>query len=201
MGLKNTRSYKTFASIISDGSIRVKTDESNPLAVKRDWELADGTKGTKYELVYTELSGVIQDIEFRDGDYGTSLNIAFQDNEGEPIILTMNIESTYAEDLMKKLPAIDYLREVTVKPYSFEDDNKRLKRGISVSQGEIKVKNFFYDADKKTNLHDYPAIPKDHGWDKNDWKIYFLTTRKFLKKFTEEVVIPAIPKLSTEELF
>ena len=176
MGLK-TYEPKLYANIISDGTIRVKTVETNPLAVRRDYELKDGTKGTKFELVYNELSGVINDVSFYDGDFGKILHLTFFDDM--PIILSMNVSSNYAEDIMKKLPNIDLSKIVIFRPYSFEDDNKKLRKGITILQNNIKIKSFFHN-EKNQPINGYPVLTKDiKEYDSDDWKIYFMQTRKF----------------------
>jgi hypothetical protein len=185
MGL-TAREPKTYATIISDGTIRVKTSESDPKAVKRHFKLSDGTEGDKWEQVYHELSGKIAGILFVGGNYGKTLNITV--NDGEDIILQMSMQSNYAEDVMKKLPSLDLTQPVTFKPYSFEDSKKKLRRGISVIQGEVKIKSFFHD-EKNNPINDFPAFTGDPK-DKEDWKIYFLTTRKFLQKFIEDNIQP-----------
>ena len=108
-----------------------------------------------------------------------------------PIILSMNMSSNYAEDLLKKIPNIDLTKQVSLKPYSFEDDKKKIRKGISVVQGEVKIKSFFQDPVTKKNLHDYPELTKPiKDYDKDDWKIYFMTTRKFLEKFITDNISP-----------
>lgn len=196
MGLK-AREAKIYANIISDGTIRVKTSESDPEAVRRDYELKDGTKGTKFERVYNELSGLITGVSFYDGDFGKTLHVTVTDDE-MPVILSMNLSSNYAEDLLKKIPNIKLDKPVTLKPYSFEDDKKKLRKGISVVQEEKKITNFFYDAEKKVFLHDFPAINSEKKHDKDDWKIYFMTTRKFLEKFITDNICPMFLGLTPE---
>lgn len=190
MGLKQ-REQKTFANIISDGTIRVRTEETNPKAVRRDYELKNGIKGTKYELVYNELSGIITGVEFYDGEYGKSLNISVRDGEAK-ILLSVGMQSNYAEDIMKKMPALDLDKETIFKPYNFKDKKTgKLKRGVSINQGENKIMNFFSDADKNM-LHNFPEFEKDKKYDTEDWKIYFIKTRKFLQKYIEDNIIPKI---------
>jgi len=184
---------------VSDGTIRVKTTESNPDAVRRDYELRDGTKGTKFELVYNDLSGLITGISFYEGDFGKTLHITISDGE-EKTILSLGIDSNYAEDLMKKIPNIKLDETVTLSPYSFEDDKKKLRKGISVVQNEIKIKSFFYDTDKKETLHGFPKVDKDKTYDKDEWKIYFMTTRKFLEKFITENICQMFLGLSPEQV-
>ena len=196
MGLK-AREEKIYANIISDGSIRVRSSESDPEAVRRDYELKDGTKGTKFERVYNELSGLITGISFYDGDFGKTLHVTVTDDE-MPVILSMSMSSNYAEDLLKKIPNLDLLKPVVLKPYSFEDDKKKLRKGISLVQDEKKIQNFFYDAEKKTVLHGFPEIDPKKKYDKDDWKIYFMTTRKFLEKFITDNICPMFLGLTPE---
>jgi hypothetical protein len=165
-------------------------------AVRRDYELSNGDKGTKFERVYDELSGVITGVAFFDGEFGKTLHVSVTDVEGT-IVLSMNTATNYAEDMMKKLPALDLTKKVVLKPYSFEDKNKKLRRGISVvqegypSEGN-KVKNFFADAENKP-LYGFPGLTKDvKEYDKEDWKIYFLTTRKFLQGYIAEHICPKL---------
>jgi len=108
MGLEKREDFKTFASIIADGSIRVKTGEGNPNAVKREFKTGDGTEGVKFELVYNNLRGLIKGIEFEDGKYGQQMFVTIDD-----ITLAVNTDSAWGRDIMQKLPAIDLTKEVT----------------------------------------------------------------------------------------
>ena len=190
MGLQK-RDSRTYASIISDGSIRVKTQETNPQAEKREYTLKDGTTGTKYELVFDSLSGIITGIQFFEGQFGKQLNVSFKDGDDE-ITLSMNLASNFAEDFLKKLPNIRLDEQVTVAPYSFEDDKKKLRKGVTVYQGGDKLGNYFNDPKTKENTHGFPNPEKDYKeMDSDDWKAYFIKTRKFLQAFTEENILPA----------
>ncbi len=72
MALKNNQREGKFVSILADGKMHMTVPEGTEGAVKRDYETSDGKKGTKHELVYTELSGMIEKIEFYEGDFGKS---------------------------------------------------------------------------------------------------------------------------------
>lgn len=193
MGLEKRENNTTWASIISDGSIRVRSAEINPKAVKREYELKDGTKGVKWELVYDNLRGHINDISFRDGDYGTQLMILIDD-----ITLAVSMNSKYADDILKKLPNVDFSKDVNFVPYSFVDDKNKEKKGVSIYQdlGDIKpskLNNFFYDTETKGSKNGYPDFPENHKkMKKDDWKIYFITVRKFLQEYTETNVKPLV---------
>lgn len=191
MALKE-REQKTYAIIIADGSIRLKADDNDPKAVTRTIELKDGTTMTKRERVYHELSGFIRSVEFKDGDYGKSVNVGVEDG-GEIITLSLGLGSNFGEDFLKKLPNVKFSEEVIMRPYSFEDDKKKLRKGITIIQGLDKLTNFFGDPETKTNLHGYPEVPKPYNeMDSDDWKIYFMQARKFLQAFTEANIIPTL---------
>jgi len=198
MGLVK-REPRTYANVISDGTIRVKSTESDPQAVRRDYELSDGTKGTKFEQVYHELTGVITAIAFYDGEYGKTMHVTVSDN-GDNIILSLSAASNYATDLMKKIPALDLSKPVTLKPYSFEDDKKKLRRGISVNQGDKKITSYFH-GEKGVVLHEgYPVPDGDKKkMDTDDWKVFFINERKFLQEYIQNniVIDPTLAALAS----
>ncbi len=186
--LKNTRSNDTFVSILSDGLLHLAATESTPGAVKREYETSDGKKGSKWELVYTELTGMITKIAFRDGDFGKSLQLSVTDEEDSTIVLSVNTQSNFAEDLMKKLPAIDLKKSVKIAPYSFEDEKGKKKRGVTIYQEEEKIQNYFYSVKSKKNIHGYPdpKVKKGKPFSKEQWKMYFMEARLFLIEFITE---------------
>jgi len=194
MGLKNTKFDGTYASIGADGSIRIPAQANEPGAVLREYELSDGTTGSKWEKIYTEISGKITGINFYDGDYGKVLNVILEDNDGK-YSLSVSTQSNFAEDLMKKLPNIDLSSEVVIKPYSFDDKKTgKNRKGCSVIQGENKITNFFIkdlEDGKYEVANGYPPVP-NQTMDKEDWKIYFLHARKFLVSFIEQQIIPMV---------
>lgn len=192
MALENTRTDATYVSVLSDGSMRVSVPEGTDGAVRRDYETSDGKKGTKYELVYTQLTGIITGIQFRDGDFGKQLQVTVTDGDETPIVLSLNTSSNFAEDLLKKIPAIDMTKPVKLAPFSFEDDNGKLRKGMTVVQDEKKVQNFFYDFHEKKNLHGYPdpvfkktKTGEVKPFSKEEWKIYFAQCRVFLIEYIE----------------
>src|SRR5450432_3893905 len=97
---------------IVGGSFRVQVSEDHPEAVRRDWTSADGSKsGTKYERIIKSLIGFIEDIQFRDSEYGLQMYIMLDENqEGWKPVIALSTASREAEDLMKKLPSINFLQ-------------------------------------------------------------------------------------------
>jgi len=181
MGL-NKNERKTFANIIGDGSIRVQTNENNPDAQKRVYKTSGGDEGVKFELVYDNLSGNIENIEIIETQYGDNLHITI-----DGITLSAGLSTNFATDMMQKLPNIDLSKSAKFTPYSFTDDKKKLRKGVSIEQNEMKIKNFFYDEKTKKNINGFPDFPKDYKkFTKNQWKAHFGGIEDFLKKYTIE---------------
>lgn len=181
---------------IIDGSFRVQVDQNDPEAVQRDWESADGkSSGTKYERIVNSVIGYIESIQFYEGEYGTEINVGFDmTDDGYRPIVALKLSSREGEDFLKKLPNIDLLREVRLRPFNFNGDEGDEVRGMDVRQedehGEFKkkIKSYFQTDDRKS-INGYPVPEGDPGdFSKDDWKIYFLQTRKFLKTYTLDVM-------------
>lgn len=178
--LKNTQNTDKFLSILSDGTMRLSVPEGTEGAVKREYETSDGKTGTKYELVYTELSGTITKIAFWDGDFGKLLQLTVTDGEEDPIVLSIGTASSFGEDIMKKLPAIDLLQPVVIAPYAFEDDKGKKRKGVTLKQSDKKIESFYYDKETKKNINGLPDVVLKKKMTSDDWKMYFLSVRLFL---------------------
>lgn len=179
----------------SDGTIRLVVPEGTEGAKYREYETSDGKKGSKWELIYKSLSGKISNLQWYEGDYGTNLmvTLAYDDGEGNTVedTLSLGTSTPFGEDFMKKLPNINLDEVVVLSPFSFVDEGGKNRRGISITQGDTKIKNFFYDADKKKNIHKYPNPDFDiDKASKDDWKLYFMQARKFLTKYLDEHFMP-----------
>lgn len=181
----------------SDGTLRLAVPEGTEGAVRREYETSDGKKGVKHELIFKSLCGKITNMQMHEGDYGKNLLVTFSYDGGADTV-SFNTTSPFGEDFMKKLPNINLDEFVTVSPYNFTDDNGKVRKGVTVTQGDVKLQNYFYDAEKKKSLHKYPEPEGDTGkYDKDDWKIYFTQCRKFLVKNVEENFLPAYAHLIT----
>lgn len=175
---------------IIDGSFRTQVEESHPEAVRREYETKTGAKAVKYERIVKTIGGIIENVNFYENDYGKTINIKFDANEnGQSPIVSISISSSYGEDLLKKLPSIDFTKDVKLSPYSFTNDFGKEVRGISVLQDDKKIKNFFFDAEKNENINGYPIAEGKENYGKEDWKIYFLQARKFLIEYTTKNII------------
>lgn len=183
--LKNTKTDSIYVSILADGMLHVPSAEGVEGAVRRDYETSTGEKGTKWEHVFSELTGKITKVTFKEGDYGLQLQVTFEDEGNKPIVLSVNAQSNFGEDIMKKLPNIDMEKAVKVVPYSFKDEKGKQKRGVTIYQDEQKIQSFYYDPKTKKTLHGYPVakIPKVKKGEKvptSFWKLFYLQANAFL---------------------
>jgi len=183
---------REFYTVLSDGKFHRAVAQGTEGAVERKYEDKDGIEQVKYELIYTELEGNITNMEFVDGDFGTNLHIEL-DQEG---ILSFGTSSSFGEDLMKKIPAIDFTKPVTFAPYSFEDAGKSRKGVTVIQDGDVKIKSYYRQDDKDVN-----GMPSPEGdtskYKSDDWKLYFLQVRKFLTKEITTIIEAKFHKKDT----
>jgi len=157
---------------IVQGNFVKKADKDNPQARKRDFKLKDGTEGTKYEIVFMNWEGIIKGIEFEKGKYGRQCKILLND-----AIITLGTNDRYFQDLACKLLSADLSKPILFHPYDMEVDGKR-KTGISMKQGEEKLKNYFWDGEKRT--HEFPEVDEEKKTRDTYWKSYFMEVEEFL---------------------
>ena len=208
MGLEQKENTTYINVLASAGDFRMTVDEGTEGAKKRDYETSDGKKGSKWELAYKSIGGLITNIEFFDGDYCKNFLLTFDFQDGtETVTVSLGTNTPFGEDMMKKLPNIDFSQEVKLSPYSFEDEKGKLRKGISVVQNDEKIVGAFFDPEKKKNLLKFPEPEGDTTtYDKEDWIMYFTKARKFLVKYTEDNILPkfegvvAPVKVEEEEL-
>lgn len=199
--LNKTQEDKTYASVLADGKIHVTCPEGTEGSVIRKYKTSDGLEGQKTEFVYNEVIGKITNLSFRDGDFGTQLQVTIEDGKDKPVVLLLGTASNYGEDMMKKLLNIDLERTVKIVPFSFKDEKGKTKRGMTIWQHNPKTKknekiqNYFYDAEKKVNINGFPEPKPKKGkttkdFTKDQWKLYFGEVREFLvEKVTEHFKI------------
>lgn len=182
----------TFLSII--GGKFVKTvEETTPGAVKREWSVG-GKSGVKWEKEYDSVSGKIKSLEFHDGEFGKNLKVWVADGD-EMFCISTSVKTGFGEDVLKKLPAVNYKEEIQLTPYEFTPDGaKYALKGVTFFQADKKLTNFYRDADKKT-INGQPVPEGDiSDMDKEEiseyWKSYFAKVRRFMIKEIEDKIIP-----------
>lgn len=182
------KSDKTFLIILTDGKFHQKVTGDTVGAVKRD--IKDKITGeitdTKWELLHDSVKGKITQISIQEGEYGKNLQVTI---DGE--VISVGVKGSFGEDLLKKLPATDFSKEITLTPYAFipKGSEKKLK-GVTVYQGSIKVESKYYDKETKKSINGCPTPDGDgKGFDSDDWAEYFNKVRKFMVAEVEKLPI------------
>lgn len=183
---------------VIDGTFRVQVSPDHPEAVAREWETNDGKKGVKYERIVHALFGVIEVIEFHEGDYGTNLNIVLDTNEdGKHPVMSLSISTPYGEGALALLPNLLKDTQYRFRPYSFMGDNGKNIRGLEITTKDeegkftVKVPNFFYDSVKKEALNGYPTPTGDTStYNSDKWKAFYLNARIFMVDYVTKHILP-----------
>ena len=185
MGLSNSNSGNTTFVGITGGKFAVSVEEGTEGAVRRDWEVGD-KKGTKYELLYSELSGIITSVSYHESNYGEQLNITVNDN-GESNTISLKATGDHAIQFAEKLPKVDLSKPVLLIPK--EEASKRkpgfTERKLLIIQDGKSVPTHYYDFDKKENCNGIPepspkiAKEKNAAKKKALWANYFNIDRYF----------------------
>lgn len=204
---------RNFVSILADGLFHKTVPEGTEGARIRKYKTSDGVEGEKTEMVYSEIVGKITSINFHEGNFGNQLQVTISDGDEEPIVISVPASSNFGEDMLKKLPNIDLEKIVKIQPYSFTDEKKKTKKGVTIWQHDgkktVKLTNYFYDAEKKKNLHGYPDFPaviqkllkEEKKVPTAKWKLYFAEAKEFLVEFIKEKFnITDAPATTSDEL-
>jgi len=173
------------------GNLVQEVNESNPEAVRRDYELKDGTKGTKYEIAYKNLSWIIVGLNFKDSDYWKSLVLTLQD-WADQYVISLWTESRYFTDLAKKLPNIKLEEPIEFNPYDFKTKDGKQLRGVSIKQDWAKIADAYWDGKKSLKGTPSTTVEERKEYDSDDWKSFFIKVKKFLIKEVEKITLPEI---------
>lgn len=178
----------TFLSIIG-GKFKRTVSEDTDGAVRRDWSVGDKS-GTKWELSYKAVTGMLDDIHYRESEYGTALNIRIYDGD-EDFTVSIKADKEYAIDFAKRLPSVDLGIPVTLVPYQFKPEGEEYdKRGLNVFQGGEKLFTYYYDAVKKESVNGIPEPKGDtKKYSKAKWKAHFLNEFLFLQEEVEKYAV------------
>jgi len=191
-GKQFTGTGKPYLRVVN-GSFAHTVDKDTEGARRREWETPDGKSGVKYEIVYINWEGIIRNITFKDGDYGETCTIEFDDAN-----VCLNTASRYFTDFACKLFSADIKKSVLLHPYDMEVDTGR-KSGFSFQQDGEKLKNHFYDGEK--NLHGFPEVDREKAVSKRYWKIYFAEVTGYLVDKIKELEFENPQVETVKEIF
>lgn len=176
---------------VSSGGFSEKVAEGTPGAVSREWAIParggeEPKSGTTHEILYKTLSGRITGASINDGQYGTDVIVNLNTDNG-PVVLTMKLDSPFAQDFLKKALNIDEDKDVLLNAWAIEDEKGKTRRGLAIKQGDDKIPSAFESmVDGKREYHmGFPQPPV--GTKTSDmWKHYFMGTRIWLRSYVEE---------------
>jgi len=209
MGLKTDADQKRYLYILADGKLHEKAEEGAEGAKLRVHEKEDGTKVEKWEYSYPGVVGTIGDIKFYESDYGTNINIDIKDEDENEFVLSLKASSRYGEAFMEALPNLDLTKEVDITVYSFPDKKNKDRKiqGMTIKQGDEKVRSYFsqYDEDTKTWSNPIKGYPvpdpvKSKKFNSEKWKLFFASRNEWLKDYMmENDLIKAAEEAAAEE--
>ena len=189
---EQSTSDKQFYQVF-DGAFRTRVREDYPEAIRR----INKNNVEVFEREVRALFGVIEDVAIEKTDFGDQIKITLDENEEKKHpVLSFGVESKNGRDVLRKLPSVDFTKEVRIMPYRFTpEDSPEEKSGISFTQQDsdgkftVKIENFFYDAEKKSYKHEFPTIDWDNATESQQ-KIYKVQRDDFLVQYLKENVIP-----------
>lgn len=200
---------------IINGKFARKVTEDTIGAVKRQTQ-DKTTKEIKdvYELLYDDIDGFIYNVEFVTNTFRnlavSSWKITVTDvKEGEPVMVIMLPDgSSEAADFLSKLPNVDFEKPVLLSPSIAAKKNKdgkvienKFTRHLWIKQGdkyENEIGSYFYNTATKSYINGFPVIGITNP-DSDDWKSYFITVKKFLKRFFMENILPKLEEGGTKD--
>lgn len=190
-GKQVTRSSKPYLTIVG-GSLCQKVDKETPNARFREYELSNGTKGSKYELVFSSWEGIIRDMEFVEGDYGDQCKIHFDD-----AVIVLPTAGRYFSNFAEKVMNADLSKSIVFHPFDMEGDDGKRVTGVSVQQDGEKLKSYYWTGEKKEK--GFPEVDQEKATRKTYWKAYFSEVEGFLADELSKLEFTAAPPVKEED--
>jgi hypothetical protein len=185
-----TTERKTYLHI-GLGKLRQKVTEG----VKDAQSRVNKENKTVWELVYDWIEGTIVSIYHKESeDFGNSFEVTLFDGH-DKFQVSFAEDSNFFSDFFSKLPNIDLSKPVKIAPYDFEDKQAQKRRkGVTVMQEGAKIENYFVSRGEGgfEYCNGFPQPENPKKMDKEDWKIYFIKVKKFLRQYTKDSIIPKL---------
>ena len=179
MGLSNHTGGNTTYLTIINGKITRKVSENTPGAVPR----TNKQNNVVYELHYEGLSGKIKSIDTKDGDYGKQWLVNIVDGN-DNFQLQLPYSGNYAYSILRRLPSIDFEKEVSIKTGIYEN-----KTYLTIYQDGEKMPYYF----TKETPNGLPEMEKIVVKGKDTWD----DSKRllWLENFVFEKITPLLKKI------
>lgn len=183
MAFSDREGGKYFTILGGKFCIRVSSD--TPGAVERVNKLGK----TVYEIFKDSFEGKLINIRTRDGEYGKSWEFDFQD-AGEVYTLQLSYSNSYATNILKMLPNVDFTQPMKVQPSQKIEDGKT-KSSLFISQNGVTLKHAF--------TKDVPNGMPDMEQVTVSGKLVWDDTKRlvFLQNMVDTEILPKLPKAAT----
>lgn len=180
-----------------------KTKQDDIRAVEREYEDKDGEKQVAYGVPFPDVTGLIKNLNFKQGEFGEEFVITMSDN-GESFQINIGISpikgSLYFKSFCSKLKNIDFSKEITLKPYDFITKEGKKQTGFTVKQDGNKIGNSYYDTNtKKVLVKNYPTIENWSESTKEDIEMYNIQLKSFYKKEVSKLKFPELTPQSSKK--
>lgn len=135
----NTYEKQNYWTIVS-GKLWTKLDKNHPQATKREYTDKQNQKHEYWGKFADSWTGLICDINRREGSFGVELQILMRD-EKEDCVISVKFNSAFATDFMCRAlnPEFDTLESTEVIPFTFENDEKKTKSYLILKQKAKKI--------------------------------------------------------------
>jgi hypothetical protein len=185
---------------IGGGNIVLPAEADAEGAKLRTWKRPDKTEGSKWEYRERDVTGMITGLEFIEGKFGDNLSVEITNSECKKAKLQLGVDSDYFKSFASCLKSIHLEEEVVFNAYDFTAEDGKRRRGMSLKQDGQKVQSFYYDVEKKEAKNGMPSVDKKTAktYEKDDWKIFYMSVKKFLKAEVKSVLLPDFGTPSTE---
>lgn len=203
--VENNYTGVPFLSIVG-GNLVKRVEAGTPGSKERVNKLGK----TVHEVSFQAWRGIVKDWKIVDSDYGKTLHVNFDD-------VTVSLSGKSQSEFIKRFAGAKKDEEITIRPYDFVTDDGQRKSGLTIIQGEEKLKDYFSDYDTETKKftykNSYPAPQAEWGkMTEAQKKIYYITTEEFLQNYVmlnpinnigvkveEEVEEEEIPTINLDE--
>ena len=157
-GVSEGSSSNTIYLTMSRGSFVKRVKEPTEKSIERALEKGENAGKIVHEEHFSEFVGFLEEINVEDSDkFGKSwafkFDISQEEETPEKAILKLPYSSGYANNILTRLPNIDYTDDIKLSGYKFKPaDSDKERIGISVAQ---------WDKTDKLNKV-FPAYTKDN---------------------------------------